>query len=201
MREARPDNNQTQDHEPAAPWQVPVARDHVAEIGRHFDLVAESDVRARVARIAGLRELPRFEATFDVTRHGADGLRVSGRVAATVVQTCVVTLEAIVNEIDEAVELLFAPAPQFQPAARTLVVTDAGSGKYGRAVAERNWNAPEPLSEGMVDLGALATEFLILGINPYPRKPGAVFEPPADDKAEAGPFAALAKLTKARDGH
>ena len=36
----------------------------------------------------------------------------------------------------------------------------------------------------MVDLGAVATEFLLLGIDPYPRKPGAVFEaPPAGDPA------------------
>ena len=58
------------------------------------------------------------------------------------------------------------------------------------------WNDPEPLIGGVVDLGALATEFLLLGLDPYPRKPGAVFEPPRDLKPDAGPFAALAKLTK-----
>ena len=35
---------------------------------------------------------------------------------------------------------------------------------------------PEPLHDGAVDLGAVATEFLLLGIDPYPRKPDAVFE-------------------------
>lgn len=201
MREARSDENQPEGHEPVAPWQVTVVRHDIAETGRHFELVAELDVRARVARIAGLRELPRLEASFDVARHGADGLRVTGKVSATVGQTCVVSLEPLLKEIEEPIDLLFAPGPQTQPATRTLVVTEAGSGKSGRAVAERNWNAPEPLVEGSVDLGALTIEFLILGIDPYPRKPGAAFEPPADDKAEAGPFAALAKLTKARDGH
>jgi hypothetical protein len=61
------------------------------------------------------------------------------------------------------------------------------------------WNAPEPLVGGVVDLGALATEFLMLGLNPYPRKPDAVFEAPNDDKADAGPFAALGKLAKGQD--
>src|SRR5271156_3377550 len=55
-------------------------------------------------------------------------------------------------------------------------------------------NGPEPLIGGVVDLGALATEFLILGLDPYPRKPGAVFELPQDVKPEPGPFAALAGL-------
>jgi hypothetical protein len=58
------------------------------------------------------------------------------------------------------------------------------------------WGDPEPLIGGSVDLGALATEFLILGIDPYPRKPGAIFEPPQDRMPDEGPFAALSKLTK-----
>ena len=59
---------------------------------------------------------------------------------------------------------------------------------------QRSWNGPEPLIDGVVDLGALATEFLILGLDPYPRKPGAVFELPQDVKPDPGPFAALAGL-------
>ena len=57
-------------------------------------------------------------------------------------------------------------------------------------------DGPEPLIGGAVDLGAIAIEFLILGIDPYPRKPGAVFEasPAGDDPAK--PFAALAALKK-----
>ena len=54
----------------------------------------------------------------------------------------------------------------------------------------------EPLIDGVVDLGALATEFLILGIDPYPRKPGAVFEAPPTGEPFAGPFAGLAALQK-----
>jgi uncharacterized metal-binding protein YceD (DUF177 family) len=201
MRESRPHKHDTQGNEPAAPWQVPVARDDIAETGRHFDLVADAEIRARIARIARLRDLPRLEASFDLTRHGSDGLRVTGRVSATVGQTCVVTLEPLLNEIEEPIDLLFASAPQTDTAAAAVELSNAGSGKNGRGATERNWSAPEPLHEGIVDLGALATEFLILGIDPYPRKPEAVFEPPADDKAEPGPFAALAKLTKGPDGH
>ena len=56
--------------------------------------------------------------------------------------------------------------------------------------AEAKWDEPEPLIGGVVDLGAIATEFLILGLDPYPRKPGVVFEPPQDLKPDGGPFAA-----------
>jgi hypothetical protein len=48
--------------------------------------------------------------------------------------------------------------------------------------------------DGTADLGAVATEFLLLGIDPYPRKPGAVFALPDEDATGDGPFAVLAKL-------
>ncbi|MCX7310394.1 MAG: hypothetical protein NTV56_01375, partial [Alphaproteobacteria bacterium] len=41
---------------------------------------------------------------------------------------------------------------------------------------------------------ALATEFLVLGIDPYPRKPEASFGEQVFGTGESGPFAALAKL-------
>ena len=59
-------------------------------------------------------------------------------------------------------------------------------------------DAPEPLVDGTVDLGAIATEFLILGIDPYPRKPGAVFEAPPAGDGSAHPFAALVEGGGAR---
>ncbi len=171
------------------PWHVPVVVDEVAPTGQHFDLVADSSVRAAVARIAGLRDLPRLEGSFDVTRHGATGLHVTGRVSATVGQNCVVTLEPLDNEIDEAVDLIFMPpAERPQQAEETPEPHDV------------KWDEAEPLISGTVDLGAVATEFLMLGIDPYPRKPGAVFEAPMDRKPDGGPFAALAKLTKSQPG-
>jgi len=58
----------------------------------------------------------------------------------------------------------------------------------------------EALVEGTVDLAAIATEFLILGIDPYPRKPGTVFQAPHVGDEIAHPFAALAALKKERGG-
>ncbi len=55
----------------------------------------------------------------------------------------------------------------------------------------------EPLIGNAVDLGLIATEFFILGIDPYPRKPGVAFEGPktaADPTSR--PFAGLAALQK-----
>jgi hypothetical protein len=180
-----------------APWHVPVAAEDVADAGQHFNLIADQDVRATVARIAGLRDLPRLEANFDVTRHDA-GLHVAGRVSATVGQNCVVTLEALANEIEEHIDLLFVPR---QPAEANSGDDAMAERSPEKSRSDRVRNEPEPLIDGIVDLGALATEFLILGLDPYPRKPDAIFEPPQDVTPDEGPFAVLAPLTKGQDEH
>ena len=50
-----------------------------------------------------------------------------------------------------------------------------------------------------IDLGALATEFLLIGIDPYPRKPDATFQAPEVEDDSTRPFAALAALKKGPD--
>lgn len=163
------------------PWSAPLRLEDVPETGSHIDLHADEATRAALAAFAGLRSVPRAEASFDVTRQGPGGLRVVGEVRATVGQVCVVTLEPMESEIVEAIDVVFKPAEPSHEIA---------------AGAEPAEELPEPLIDGVANLGALATEFLVLGIDPYPRKPGAVFSPPASPSPADGPFAALAQLKR-----
>jgi hypothetical protein len=168
-------------------WSVKVRVEDIPEIGAHFDLEADEATRAQLAQAAGLRALPRFTATFDLTRISPDRLQVVGEISATVGQNCIVTLDPVENEVHEAVDLIFAAdvAP---------TIADA-QGEATVALSDEQ-EPPEPLVEGVVDLGAIATEFLLLGIDPYPRRPGAVFEPRVAGDPAAHPFAALAALKK-----
>jgi hypothetical protein len=186
MRERRPDS-------PRPPWHVPVAVEHIAETGQHFELAADPTVRAEVARFANLRDLARFEAEFDVERHGAGGVQVSGRISATVGQNCVVTLEPLANEINETI------AVRFVPEAEATAKPSPGEPESQDSPRAVKWNDPDPLIGGVVDLGAIATEFLILGLDPYPRKTGVAFDLPQDVTPDPSPFAALASLTKGRN--
>jgi uncharacterized metal-binding protein YceD (DUF177 family) len=170
---------------PQSLWSVPIRAEDVPEIGRQMTLVADAATRQAIAKVAGLRSLPRLEANFDVTRHGS-GVRVVGQVSATVDQTCVVTLEPMTNEVEEAIDVAYAPQAGVPEQAATEDGTEEG---------------PEPLVDGTVDLGSLAIEFLLLGIDPYPRRPDAVFAPPQAQESQASPsgaFAALAALKKDR---
>lgn len=176
-----------------SPWRVPVTAADIPEEGQSFAIEADAETRAAIAEVAGLRDLPQLAATFDVTRQGTGGLRVVGRVAATVGQTCVVTLEPLLNPIEENVDLLFMPQVDTPGP-----LADTEQPMHTPATAK--WNDPEPLVGGIVNLGALATEFLLLGLDPYPRKPGAAFEPPRERTSDGGPFAALAGWSKGQNG-
>jgi hypothetical protein len=173
----------------AHPWRAPVLQAEVSEAGLHLDLVADESVRAGLAELAGLTALPRLTASFDVTRHGRSGLHVVGRVSATLGQICGVTLDPIENEIDEAIDLFFVPT-----------AAERGGKGEEKEVQVSLDDSPEPLIGGTVDLGALATEFLVLGIDPYPRKSGTVFQAPGASDESAQPFAALAALKEKGQG-
>lgn len=162
-----------------SPWSVPVRVEEVPDGGKTLHLDADPALRERIARFAGLQALPRLEADFMVTRHER-GLQVTGEISATVGQTCGVTLEQIENNISETVDLIFAPGPASEASAMSQGVPETVP--------------PEPLQNGCVDLGEITTEFLVLGIDPYPRKPGAVFAMPKTAAEQEGPFAALAAL-------
>jgi len=174
----------------ARPWSAQITIDEIPETGRRIALSADAHVRGELAKLAGLRDLPCLEAVFEVTRHGAAGLRVQGDVTATIGQTCVVTLEPLSTEVAEHVDLVFMPSGG----------AAAGQGERRSVLVADNDDVPETMNNGAADLGAVATEFLLLGIDPYPRKPGVRFDAPAVAKdPSAHPFAALAALKKGEE--
>ena len=161
------------------PWSVPVAVEDVPDTGLHVDIEAPTAARDGVVQLASIRALPRLTATFDLTRRGA-GVQVSGQVNAVVGQTCVVSLEPMETALDEPIDVTFSPSVE-------AVSTDVDE-------------PPEPLVDGVVDLGAIATEFLLLAIDPYPRKEGVKFAAPQTEDGGPHPFDALETLKKRLGG-
>lgn len=173
----------------ALPWHVPVAVADIPERGLHRKVEAGETERAAIAVLVGLRDVSHLAASFELTHAGGGCIQVRGRVEAEVGQTCVVTLEPMTSAVDEDIDVMFSPdAPPVPPASEA---DDDGEGM--------GEDPPEPIVSGAIDLGALAAEYLVLGLDPYPRKEGAVFEPviaPVDP--DDHPFAAL-KALKASD--
>ena len=169
------------------PWRVPIAVLQVPEGGLHRELDADEAVRKAIADAAGLREVLSAHASLEVTPRGGGRFHVAGNVRARVGQTCVVTIDPIESDIDEPIDLIFAPPEQIPELAAP--VDDRADGD------EETPDPPEPIVNGIIDLGRLATDALFLGVDPYPRKQDAVFEhevTPPDP--EDHPFAALKAL-------
>jgi len=171
----------------ADPWSVPITVAQIPDTGLHRDIEADPAVREAMAEVGGLRGILSASAALDVTPTSGGRVHVEGRVRARVGQTCVVTLDPIESDIDEPIDLIFAPPEQI-PQLADLVDEAAESD------AEIP-DPPEPIEDGVIDLGRLATDALFLGLDPYPRRADAVFEPPiiAADP-EDHPFAALKAL-------
>jgi hypothetical protein len=165
---------------------MPIQLAEIPAGGRHIKLAPDAETRAAIASALGLAGLPRVEAEFDLMPLAADGVKVSGVISATVEQTCVVTLEPLVNEVSERIDLVLVQPGAMPPPRATLDID---------VTAETD--LPDVLRDGTVDLGEVALEFLTVGIDPYPRKDGVTFQPPpsADDPA-SHPFAALSAWRK-----
>jgi len=144
-------------------------------------LVIEADARQRegLAQTHGLVSVERFRAELLVSQWKRNGVKVSGRVEADITQECVVTLEPLQARIDETVEGLFLPE-------------DSKLGRLGFEeggeihIDVEGPDSPDTFSGDTIDVGALAEEFFGLGIDPYPRKPGAEL-PTGKDGASSRP--------------
>jgi hypothetical protein len=160
---------------------VPAGGVHV----RKRDLPA-AELAAFAASI-GVESMSDLSVDLHVKPYRGDGLAVEGRVRAKVGQICVVTLDPVENEIDEEVEATFRPEATLKP----HLVHDEDEGM----AIDASVAADDPLVGGAIDAAAIAVEFLALGIDPYPRKPGVAFDAPADG-GEGSAFADLAKLKR-----
>lgn len=159
---------------------IPV--DRIPGRGQHVRIEATEEERAALAEAfklpAILSLVGELRVTGDTSRASVTGV-VRGRVT----QTCVVTLEPFDADIEEEVDVDYAPATE--PADE-------------EEAQMRKLDPPDEIIDGKIDLGALTAEFLALGLDPYPKKPDATFEPVIED-ADVSPFEKLRGLAGSDD--
>ncbi len=169
-----------------------------------------------IAEECGLSAVANLRARFKVLPRAGGRFEVTGTVSACVTQVCVVTLESFASDVAAEIEVTFAPAaaamtdwlgPDTRQQRRDTRGARGGA-ERGRSVREplqpvpsipmndETPDLPDPIVEGRIDLGAAALEFLVLALDPYPKRPGAMFADvvAGGDDAELSAFAALARL-------
>lgn len=165
---------------------------HVAELSRVVDTThwqgsplnievdSSADERRRLAARFALQDIESLRGEARLERMDDDDeFRLRGRLVAEVVQTCVVTLEPIRARVDEEFERRFSSA------------TEAADDGY---LAVDGDDPPDPLVNGMIDVGEVMAEELGLALDPYPRLPGASLNIETKGESAPGPFDRLRKL-------
>jgi uncharacterized metal-binding protein YceD (DUF177 family) len=161
------------------------------ELGRSrqpVSLEADADDRRDVAKELGLIALISLRAELTVGPW-LDGAEVNGRFEAEVTQECGVTLDPFDSPVSGDIQVRLVPAGSpYAPAEAGEIELDPE--------AE---DPPDVLSGSEIDLGDVVIEQLALSLDPFPRKPGAEFEPPSADPVES-PFAVLKSLKSKHEG-
>ena len=158
----------TKSNKDDVPFSYPVKVGHISANPVEVHVEADVEERAGLARLWNILEVKSLKATMTVSRWKRDGVRVKGHVSAVIAQACVVTLDPVEAAIEEDFEQIFVP----EGSKLARIVTD----EAGEMLLDPEGpDLPETFVGDTIDAGALVAEFAALGIDPYPKKPGAQF--------------------------
>ncbi|HLO76741.1 MAG TPA: DUF177 domain-containing protein [Magnetospirillum sp.] len=162
--------------------------DQIPAAGITLDLKAKPAELAALAERFGLQSIDDLEATVTLKAvAGGTIFRLDGRFCAHVVQTCVVTLEPVPATVAEEFSLTYGG-----------VEADEYDAEIELSLEEDD--PPDPVVDGMIDVGEAVAEHVALALDPFPRKPGTAFEggdpEPEEEEKRPNPFAVLAELRK-----
>lgn len=155
-----------------------------ARIGRSVEthtIEADEGERKALADRLDLLSLDWLNARIGLSRDSEGLVRLKARFKARCVQSCVVTLQPVHQELDEEFELFFKEDTSLN-----------GIGALEVTIEDELW--PEPPNQGRIDIGEAVSQQLALALDPYPRAPRAVFEATAERVIEAEQASPLAEI-------
>ena len=149
-----------------------------------YELTAESDECAALSERFQLKAIEGFNFILKMKPlRKENAIRLRGKLYATVVQSCVVSMVLVTNIIEEEFEIFFREESQ---------IDNSGNENIDRF---------EPYLADTIDIGEIASEELALAIDPYPRAAGIATDalgPYLGKREDPGtkPFAGLAALKR-----
>jgi uncharacterized metal-binding protein YceD (DUF177 family) len=173
-----------------APIHIIVNADRLGAAPSQVNFRADAAGCKAIAAYLKVDAVENFLVELAVTRWRKYGARIQGRVSADIEQPCVVTLAPVRAHVSEPVDARFLPASMLHREANIgpEIVIDP--------MAD---DPPEPFEGREINLGPLLLEHLALGIEAYPRAPGAelpahLAQPDTENEKRANPFQVLARL-------
>lgn len=136
----------------------PVRIDTIGTTPRDTSIEAEPREREALAARFGLPNIHSLHADLELWRRG-EVVFAKGSLAASLIQSCVVTDEPVPASVEEKFEIVFRPAPK--------------EGE-GEEIELSESEMDVVFYDGVsVDVGEAVAETLSLALDPYPRAPGA----------------------------
>jgi uncharacterized metal-binding protein YceD (DUF177 family) len=153
--------------------------------GKRLRIEAEAPEREALARMLGIPAVESLDADLEVRRGAGDIYRVRGALRASVVQTDVVTLDPLPQDVADEIEV-------------DLIAADADSAGLDERLDGDLELGPDVFHNGRIDLGGIVREHFALALDPYPRAAGVKFDGYVEDDpaADPSPFAVLSTLKR-----
>jgi len=182
-----------------AEWSHLVDIEQLSAEPKTYKFDADERQRVDLARRFAILSVEEARATVTLQKVGGGIIHAIGSVQADVTQACVVSLAPVAAHIEDEFEGWFGDRTSTAVSfAKARLEREAKKGGGEAEVLEESLD-PEPVIGGKVDIGELATQYLSLALDPYPRAEGVspVYSIGPSDKDDAGaelrksPFEAL----------
>lgn len=177
----------------AFPFSYKVNADRLGDVPKTIVVEPSPDALQRMADMYHCTSIENLKADLTMRPWRKAGVRVIGNLTAELTRECSITLEAFKQDFSEEIDQTYEPASSRPRRARDI--NDEGEIE----IELETLDPPDVMLDGVIDLGALVCEQLALNIDPFARKPGAVFveseKEMLDDTSERpSAFDVLAKL-------
>lgn len=166
----------------------PIAVEQIAPNGSDHTIQAGAEELSALAQRFAIPAIHSLSARMTALPWRRGGVQVRGEIVADVELNSVVSLEPFTTTVRESLVRYYQA--EIGPGHRPTVYS----------VESLEGEEPDVISGGAIDLGEIAAESLALALDPYPRKPGEVFQDAPqqaeEERRQESPFAVLSQLKK-----
>ncbi|HIF26864.1 MAG TPA: DUF177 domain-containing protein [Micavibrio sp.] len=186
-------------------WSHNVEAEDIGDHPVRKQISASPQQRKDLARRLGIEAVNSLKADLVLSQQaGKSVINVSGQFEANVTQTCVVSGDAFDSVMNGDVEGWFANPAHIVSLDKARNIKKSKKGESEVPMIDEK-DDPEPIVDGLIDIGELVTQHLSLQLDPFPHKEGEHFETGDEsfvqrpNEERQNPFAGLKALKEKKE--
>ena len=171
----------------APEWSHIIQADDIGSTPEKVEISPQDDEVTPLCQRLGIEGIKSLTAKVALSRNSGNRVvHVKGALSGELLQNCVITLEELTVPVNEEFEAWFADpdaAVSFTKERQKMLASKKGE---DLPILDEE-DDPEPIVDGVIDVGEVVTQFLSLAISPYPQADGAVYDGPNDEQVGEEP--------------